>query len=104
GEAGREPDSRVVVGGDFNTSADARPPLLDRFSKEHLVDALGAADGRRTTVRHEYPLDWIFVKGSTASGNVEPVANISDHYPLIANLNDLDRTSRDIRLARDDAD
>jgi len=89
-DAVQEPDSRVVVGGDFNTSADARLPLLHRFSKERLVDALGAADGRRTTVRHEHPLDWIFVKGLNASGNVEPVANISDHYPLMAKLTDLD--------------
>jgi endonuclease/exonuclease/phosphatase family metal-dependent hydrolase len=89
-DAVREPDARVVIGGDFNTSADARPLLVRRFVKEDLVDALGVADGRRTSVHHDYPLDWLFVKGANSSGSVEPVSNISDHYPLMASLTDLD--------------
>ena len=71
----------VVIGGDFNFA----PPAPAGF-----VDALGeitvaTASSRQTSMNHEHPIDWIFVKGlTTRAGRVERVAETSDHYPVIA--------------------
>jgi len=80
--------SRVrIVAGDFNTGDRARQPLLQRMAAAAFADALGDATGRKTSIRHEHPIDWIFVtSGVSAAGHVEKVDGASDHYPLVATV------------------
>jgi endonuclease/exonuclease/phosphatase family metal-dependent hydrolase len=82
-QLGGEPP--VVFAGDFNTGT---PPdqslIVRRFVDEGFVDALGlTGTGRRTSVNHRNPLDWIFVRNAQArSGRVVNVPKASDHFPL----------------------
>jgi len=77
----------VVMAGDFNTGRPAHEsPVISRLIGEGFMDALGAAgDPRRTSINHEQPLDWIFLRNlRPAGGRVLEVRNASDHFPLEA--------------------
>lgn len=77
----------VVFAGDFNTGAPPRESIIVRqVVDDGFVDALGSADaGRRTSINHRDPLDWIFVRNaSPRSGRVIDVPRASDHFPLTA--------------------
>ena len=79
----------VVVAGDFNTAkVPANSPVLRSLVAEGFVDALGA-DGapRRTSIHHDQPLDWIFVRHiAPERGRVIDVRRASDHFPLEASM------------------
>lgn len=82
-----EPDQPVMFAGDFNTGQlPDRSPLVQCLTSEGFVDALGAYEHpRRTSVRHDQPLDWMFVSNMSAEyGEVIEVADASDHFPLTA--------------------
>jgi endonuclease/exonuclease/phosphatase family metal-dependent hydrolase len=77
----------VVFGGDFNTgNVPDRSPIVRCLINEGFVDALGAVDTpRRTSVNHEQPLDWIFIRNMASErGRVIEVPRASDHFPLEA--------------------
>ena len=83
--AHRQPDSRIVIAGDFNNSADATAPMIASLASSGFVDALGDGGDRRTQIRHQHPIDWILAKGfGPSSGSVLPVVDVSDHFPLVA--------------------
>ena len=79
----------VVFAGDFNTAkVPAKSPIVQCLIDEGFVDALGAGDTpRRTSIHHEQPLDWIFVRNmEPARGRVIDVPRASDHFPLEASV------------------
>ena len=79
----------VVVAGDLNTSLPPeRSPVGEGLKAGGFMDALGAVvSGRRTSIRHQDPLDWIFVRNVDAhGGRVIEVPKASDHYPLEVSL------------------
>jgi endonuclease/exonuclease/phosphatase family metal-dependent hydrolase len=79
----------VILAGDFNT---ARPPadsvIVSCLTAEGFEDALADADGpRQTSIRHEDPLDWMFVRNMVpGEGRVVRVEKASDHFPLAADV------------------
>lgn len=81
------PDQPVIFAGDFNTGQlPHRSPVVQCLTSEGFIDALGEYEHpRRTSVRHDQPLDWIFVSNLSAEyGEVVEVADASDHFPLTA--------------------
>jgi endonuclease/exonuclease/phosphatase family metal-dependent hydrolase len=78
----------VIFAGDFNTEHPPHAsPIVRCLTDLGFVDALGASAGRRaTSVAHEDPLDWIFVRNlAPARGRVVTVRRgVSDHFPLLA--------------------
>jgi endonuclease/exonuclease/phosphatase family metal-dependent hydrolase len=82
-------DHPVVFAGDFNTvKVSDKSPIIQSLLNEGFVDALGQdMSQRRTSIHHEYPLDWIFVKSFAAQlGRVIDVSRASDHFPLEASV------------------
>jgi endonuclease/exonuclease/phosphatase family metal-dependent hydrolase len=80
-------DMPVVFAGDFNTEMlPHQSPVVRCLIDEGFVDALGAMETlRRTSVRHDQPLDWIFIRNLAPSrGRVIEVPKASDHFPLEA--------------------
>ena len=74
-----------MMAGDFNNSAKARSPMLAALASGDFADVLRTRGGHPTHVRHRYPIDWIFARGVNRSdGSVEPVTDVSDHYPIQA--------------------
>jgi hypothetical protein len=42
---------------------------------------------RPTSINYDYPIDGLFVRGAAhRNGHVETVADISDHYPIVATI------------------
>jgi len=76
----------VIIGGDFNNTVAGRLAVLDAMKATGFAHAPGTDHGQ-TSIRHRQPIDWIFQKGNgRAVGHVEQVADISDHYPVVATL------------------
>ena len=87
GQDAWSPARAAVIGGDFNNTASATPPLLAAVGAHGFTDALDA-DNRPTSVRHRHPIDWLFTRGTRPSnGRVVTVDDVSDHFPLIATFN-----------------
>jgi len=85
----------VVFAGDFNTAGTPdESPVIRTLTAEGFVDALAdSAAPRRTSIHHDQPLDWIFVRNmTTRRGRVIDVSRASDHFPLQA-LVSIGRTS-----------
>jgi endonuclease/exonuclease/phosphatase family metal-dependent hydrolase len=81
------PGAPAIIAGDLNNDPAARSTMFGGIAAAAFVDALGPADGRRTTVNRPHAIDWIFVKNlSPKEGRVVRVDRASDHYPLIATL------------------
>jgi endonuclease/exonuclease/phosphatase family metal-dependent hydrolase len=83
------PHEPVMFAGDFNTGQlPHRSPIVQCLTREGFIDALGEyAHPRRTSVRHDQPLDWMFVHNMSADfGEVIEVAEASDHFPLTASI------------------
>lgn len=79
----------VLIGGDFNNHRPMiRSSMFGRLATASFADALGDADGRRTSVRHSHPIDWLFTKNLTSrEGQVADMnRHASDHYPLFVTL------------------
>jgi endonuclease/exonuclease/phosphatase family metal-dependent hydrolase len=79
----------VVFAGDFNTEMlPDESPVVQCLIDEGFVDALGAMETlRRTSVRHDQPLDWIFIRNmAPRRGRVVEVPKASDHFPLEAQI------------------
>jgi endonuclease/exonuclease/phosphatase family metal-dependent hydrolase len=77
----------VVLAGDFNTEMlPDQSPVVRCLIDEGFVDALGSMETlRRTSVRHDQPLDWIFIRNlASRRGRVIEVPRVSDHFPLEA--------------------
>jgi len=81
----RYPDE-AVIGGDFNNTSAAIHTVHAALEAGGFVNALGE-NSRQTSVRHPYPIDWLFVKmDGQVAGKVEQIDGVSDHYPLIGTL------------------
>lgn len=80
------PDTTAaVIGGDFNYRPAAPAGFVDALGAITQATSLASAAARQTSINHQEPIDWIFVKGFTVrGGRVERVADTSDHYPVIA--------------------
>jgi endonuclease/exonuclease/phosphatase family metal-dependent hydrolase len=79
----------VVFAGDFNTEMmPDESPVVRCLVDQGFVDALGAMTAlRQTSVRHDQPLDWIFIRNAAATqGRVIAVPKASDHFPLEARI------------------
>jgi endonuclease/exonuclease/phosphatase family metal-dependent hydrolase len=77
----------VVFAGDFNTEMlPDESPVVRCLIDQGFVDALGAMETlRRTSVRHDQPLDWIFIRNmASGRGRVVEVPKASDHFLLQA--------------------
>lgn len=77
----------VIFAGDFNTGmVPDKSPIVRCLTDEGFVDALGTSDaGRRTSVNHAHPLDWIFIRNMNRQrGRVVEIPKASDHFPLEA--------------------
>lgn len=86
-DAAAERSGLVLIAGDLNTSLRAHPTVVETLARASFTDALGSGLLRKTSVRHEHSLDWIFVKGAAqAEGRVELLPGVSDHYPLVATI------------------
>lgn len=80
-------ETPVIVAGDFNNVPAIRSSMFGRLTAAAFADALQEEAGRRTSIHHAHPLDWIFVKNLEArSGEVAEVDRVSDHYPVVATL------------------
>jgi endonuclease/exonuclease/phosphatase family metal-dependent hydrolase len=84
----REPGGvPAIIAGDLNNDPAGRSTMFGGVAAAAFVDALGPAEGRRTSVNRPHAIDWIFVKNlSPKEGRVVRVDRASDHYPLIATL------------------
>jgi endonuclease/exonuclease/phosphatase family metal-dependent hydrolase len=79
----------VVFAGDFNTeNLPEKSPVVRGLIDEGFVDALGPLESpRRTSVHHDQPLDWIFIRNmAPRRGRVIEVPKASDHFPLEAEV------------------
>jgi endonuclease/exonuclease/phosphatase family metal-dependent hydrolase len=79
----------VVFAGDFNTgNVPEKSPIVRCLTGEGFMDALGPLNApRRTSIRHEQPLDWIFIRNmAPRRGRVVEVPKASDHFPLEAQI------------------
>lgn len=75
----------VIVAGDFNNLPAIRSSLLGRLTAAEFTDGLGADNGRRTSIRHSHPIDWIFLKNlKRRDGRVADSGAASDHFPVVA--------------------
>jgi endonuclease/exonuclease/phosphatase family metal-dependent hydrolase len=88
-EAGRA-NLPVVFAGDFNTEMlPDQSPVVRCLTAEGFSDALGAMTAlRQTSIHHDQPLDWIFVRNRVVAvaGRVIAVPKVSDHFPLAATI------------------
>jgi endonuclease/exonuclease/phosphatase family metal-dependent hydrolase len=80
-------DRPVVFAGDFNTELlPDESPVVRGLLDVGFMDALGEPDeSRRTSVNHDQPLDWIFIRNlEPGEGRVLEIRRASDHFPLEA--------------------
>jgi endonuclease/exonuclease/phosphatase family metal-dependent hydrolase len=79
-------DLPVVFAGDFNTGVPpGDSPLVRCLLAEGFFDALGTPSLRRTSINHDQPLDWIFIRNTrSGGGRVVEVPKASDHFLLEA--------------------
>jgi endonuclease/exonuclease/phosphatase family metal-dependent hydrolase len=83
----RQPGEGAVIGGDFNNQVALQTFMFQGLIANGFADALTSATERRTSINHQHPIDWIFVKGGSArDGHVARVEETSDHYPVVATL------------------
>lgn len=80
-------DTPVVIAGDFNTGPAARSSMVGALGAAAFADALSENGARRTSVRRNHQLDWIFVKNlPSGGGHIFNTGQASDHYPVLARL------------------
>jgi endonuclease/exonuclease/phosphatase family metal-dependent hydrolase len=81
----RRATERALIGGDFNNQVALQSFMFRGLASNGFADALTSATDRRTSINHQHPIDWIFVKGVSArDGHVARVEETSDHYPVVA--------------------
>jgi hypothetical protein len=60
---------------------------VPRLASNGFADALTAATERCTSINHQHPIAWMFVKGAAVrDGHVARVEDTSDHYPGVATI------------------
>jgi endonuclease/exonuclease/phosphatase family metal-dependent hydrolase len=76
-----------IIAGDLNSSATGTPTMVKALAAADFSDTSAPLADRRTSVHHEHPIDWVFVRDIAAlDGRVSRVENVSDHYPLIVSV------------------
>ena len=79
-------DRPALIAGDFNNIPASISPMFRALGDGGFQDALERAVPARTSTGNKHPIDWIFVRGFTADGQILDTGNISDHYPVLADL------------------
>jgi len=83
----RLPGERTVIAGDFNNQVTLQSFMFRGLASNGFADALTSATERRTSINHQHPIDWMFVKGAAVqAGRVARVEETSDHYPVVATI------------------
>ena len=75
----------AVIAGDFNNIPASRSPMFRALGEGGFESALKGA-AMRTSVGNNHPIDWIFVSGFAAEGQVRNTGDASDHFAVIADL------------------
>jgi endonuclease/exonuclease/phosphatase family metal-dependent hydrolase len=89
--AGQDPESAVIVAGDFNLDASKDAAHL-AVARAGFQDAVASARTPTTPSRGLFEpgrqIDWAFIRGpvGASSGRVHHQVNASDHYPISFNL------------------
>lgn len=82
----RTEHGRAIIAGDFNNIPASRSPMFRALGEGGFQNALGRTAPARTSAGNKHPIDWIFVRGLTAEGQVVDTGNTSDHFPVIAEI------------------
>ena len=83
----RQPGEHAIIAGDFNNQVALQSFMFRGLVSNGFADALSSAAERQTSINHQHPIDWMFVKGATArNGRVVRVEEASDHYPVVATI------------------
>jgi endonuclease/exonuclease/phosphatase family metal-dependent hydrolase len=75
----------AVIAGDFNNIPAARSPMFRALGESGFENALNSEPGR-TSAGNKHPIDWIFVSGFDADGQVRDTGEASDHFAVVADL------------------
>lgn len=76
----------AVIAGDFNNVPAPRSPMFRSLGEGGFENALEHTGPARTSAGNAHPIDWIFVRGFTATGRVVDTGDASDHYAVLADL------------------
>lgn len=76
----------VIIAGDFNNVPASRSPMFRVLGERGFENALQHNAPVRTSKGNKHPIDWIFVRGFTANGEVLSTGAASDHLAVIAEL------------------
>jgi endonuclease/exonuclease/phosphatase family metal-dependent hydrolase len=76
----------AVIAGDFNNIPASRSPMFRVLEEAGFENALEGKAPARTSTGNKHPIDWIFVKGFAADGEVLDTGEASDHFAVIAEL------------------
>lgn len=77
---------RAIIAGDFNNIPASRSPMLRALGEDGFENALDGTAPVRTSTGNKHPIDWIFVRGLTAEGQVVDTGDASDHFPVMAEI------------------
>lgn len=76
----------AVIAGDFNNIPATRSPMFRVLGEGGFENALEGKAPTRTSAGNKHPIDWIFVRGFTAEGEVLDTGKASDHFAVIAEI------------------
>ena len=76
----------AIIAGDFNNIPASRSPMFRALGEGGFESALEGTPPTRTSAGNKHPIDWIFVKGATAEGQVVATGDASDHFPVVATI------------------
>jgi endonuclease/exonuclease/phosphatase family metal-dependent hydrolase len=82
----RTESGRAIIAGDFNNIPASRSPMFRALGEGGFRNALEGTAPVRTSAGNKHPIDWIFVRGLTAEGQVLDTGDASDHYPVLAEI------------------
>jgi endonuclease/exonuclease/phosphatase (EEP) superfamily protein YafD len=82
----RTENGRAIIAGDFNNIPPARSPMFRALGEGGFQNALERTAPVRTSAGNNHPIDWIFVRGLTADGQVVDTGKASDHFPVLAEI------------------
>ena len=82
----RTENGRAIIAGDFNNIPAARSPMFRALGEGGFQDALERTAPVRTSAGNKHPIDWIFVRGLMAEGQVVDTGKASDHFAVLAEI------------------
>jgi endonuclease/exonuclease/phosphatase family metal-dependent hydrolase len=82
----RTENGRAIIAGDFNNLPETRSPMFRGLGEGGFQNALERVAPARTSAGNKHPIDWIFVRGLAAEGQVVDTGKASDHFPVLAEI------------------